>query len=82
MTEINRRKFLGGGLATGGVVMSRIVLPVPLTAQTKTRVDSDVEGAAGRAGAPGGAGGASLGWSCSRIASQSRLRQGFNMRQR
>src|SRR5882762_3230227 len=51
MTDINRRKFLGGALATGGVVTSRIVLPVPLAAQTKTRGDSVVEGTAGRVGA-------------------------------
>jgi hypothetical protein len=43
MTDINRRKFLGGALATGGVVTSRIVLPVPLAAAAQTHADSEAE---------------------------------------
>jgi hypothetical protein len=37
MTQIDRRKFLGGALATGGVVTSRIVLPVSMPVETKPR---------------------------------------------
>jgi hypothetical protein len=43
MTDINRRKFLGGALATSGVVTSRIVLPVPLAAAAQTHADSEAE---------------------------------------
>jgi hypothetical protein len=53
MTDINRRKFSRGALATGGVVTSRIVLPVPLAVWAKTRVDSVVEAATVRHTAAG-----------------------------
>jgi hypothetical protein len=49
MTEINRRKFLGGALATGSVMTSRIVLPVPLKAEVPPQERGNEEN-----GAPAG----------------------------
>jgi hypothetical protein len=43
MTDINRRKFLGGALAAGGAVTSRIVLPLPLAAEGKPQEERKVE---------------------------------------
>ena len=47
MTEMNRRKFLGGALATGSVMTSRIVLPVPLKAEVLPQEPANQQSGAG-----------------------------------